>query len=436
MRAKKTDETSLCLLVLRPFLLIIVLGVDNVKKRNIILILILLVLISLPILGFTIYNFHIESQTNIVSEEQEVLIDLVEDEPEEIEQIIEEPKITNINILAVGDIMFHSPQYKAAYNKEGQVYDFTSTFKYIKKYVEPADLAIGNFETVTAGEEAKFSGYPQFNTPEESLLALKNVGFDILSTANNHCLDRGKKGIISTIDNITKYEMKNIGTYKEPGDNILVQDIEGIKIGFLSYTYGLNGLNSLLAEEELAYMVNLIDEDKIKNDIEKAKNLDVDLIVVFIHWGYEYHREPSESQIQLGEKMVEWGANIILGSHPHVIQKSQIINKDGRDNFIIYSMGNFLSNQRKETSGNPYTEDGIMINLEIEKNFALEETVIKNIQYIPTWVYKYRIDNKLNFEILPIEDVLNGEINLISLDNIKVRIEKSKNDTMAEMTQN
>ena len=127
-------------------------------------------------------------------------------------------------------------------------------------------------------------------------------------------------------------------------------------------------------------MVNLIDEDKIKNDIEKAKNLDVDLIVVFIHWGYEYHREPSESQIQLGEKMVEWGANIILGSHPHVIQKSQIINKDGRDNFIIYSMGNFISNQRKETSGNTYTEDGIMINLELEKNFALEETVIKNIQ--------------------------------------------------------
>lgn len=408
------------------------------KKRNIILflILILILVISLPLLGFAIYNFHIKSQTNIVAEQQELIIDIVEDEPEEIEQIIEEPKISNINLLAVGDIMFHSPQYKAAYDKERQTYDFTPTFRYIKKYVEEADLALANFETVTVGEEAGFSGFPRFNTPKESLLALKDAGFDILSTANNHCLDRGKKGILSTIDNINEYGMKNIGTYKETGDNILIQDVEDIKIGFLSYTYALNGLDSLLTDEELTYMVNLIEEEKIKSDIEKTKNLDVDLIVVFIHWGNEYHREPSDAQIDLGEKMVEWGANIVLGSHPHVIQKSQIINKDGRDNFIIYSMGNFLSNQRKETMGNSYTEDGLMLNLEIEKNFTSDETIIKSIQYIPTWVYKYRQDNKLYFEILPIEDALKDEVNMILSDVIRSRIVKSKDDTMDKMTQN
>lgn len=402
------------------------------KKRYFVLILFLSLLIGL--LGFTISQGLLSTQTDIVIDEVEADKD-IEDIKEEIE-IIEEPKISSISLLAAGDIMFHSPQYRTAYNKETDSYDFNSTFKYIKKYVENADIALANFETVTAGKEIGYQSYPRFNTPKESLLAIKEAGFDILSTANNHSLDHGKKGLISTIDNINEYGMKNIGTYKEPNVPIFVEEVEGITIGFLSYTYGLNGLDSFLTKEELSYMVNRIDEDKIKEDIENTKSLGADITVVFIHWGNEYQREPSVYQIDLGEKMVEWGANIILGSHPHVIQKSQIINKDGKDNFIIYSMGNFLSNQRKETLNNSYTEDGVMVNLEIEKDFSTGDTIIKNINYIPTWVHRYRENGKLFYEILPVDDMLEGNIDIVASDAVKSRLEKSLQDTMEKMTQN
>ena len=405
------------------------------EKRSYILILILIVSISL--LGFFIGNIFLNKETSIVNEDfdlnEEIAEEVILEEPIEI---IEEPKIITINLLAAGDIMFHSPQYKAAYIKESNTFDFNPTFQHIKKYVENADIALANFETVTAGEEVGYKSYPRFNTPKESLLAIKETGFDILSTANNHSLDHGKKGIISTIDNINEYGMRNIGTYKEPNAPILLENIEGINIGFLSYTYGLNGLDSLLNEEELSYMINRIDEDRIKNDIERTKDLGVDMVVVFIHWGNEYQREPSTYQTELGEKMVDWGANIILGSHPHVIQKSQIINKDGKDNFIIYSMGNFLSNQRKETLNNSYTEDGVMINLEIEKDFSSEETIIKNITYIPTWVHKYRENDKLYYEILPVKEILEGNLGTVVSDTVKLRLEKSFTDTMDKMAEN
>ena len=403
------------------------------KKRYFVLM--LLFFLSIGLFGFTISKGSLSTKVDLVINEDAVDIYIEEDIKKEIE-IIDEPKISTIKLLAVGDIMFHSPQYRAAYVKESDSYDFNSTFKYIKKYVLEADISLANFETVTAGEEVGYKSYPRFNTPKQSLLAIKDAGFDILSTANNHSLDQGRKGVISTIDNINEYGMKNIGTYKEPNVPILIEEIKGINIGFLSYTYGLNGLDSLLTKEELSYMINIIDEDKIKEDIEKTKSLGVDLTVVFIHWGNEYHRDPSSYQIELGEKMVEWGANIILGSHPHVIQKSQIINKDGKDNFIIYSMGNFLSNQRKETLNNSYTEDGVMVNLEIEKDFKSGDTIIKNINYIPTWVHRYREDGKLIYEILPVDDILDGKLDIAVSDTVKSRIEKSFQDTMNKMTKN
>ncbi|MFW5648536.1 MAG: CapA family protein [Candidatus Alkaliphilus sp. MAG34] len=346
---------------------------------------------------------------------------------------IEEPKISNIRLLAAGDIMFHLPQFKSAYDIKTQTYDFKHNFKHIKNYVKEADIAIGNFETVTR-EGIGYSGYPRFNTPKESLSAIKDAGFDIMSTANNHCLDQGKKGLTDTIDNIKANNMKNIGTYKHKEDNkILIEEIDGIKLGFLSYTYGLNGLDATLTREELSFMVNLIDENRIESDLKKARLQDLDLIVVSIHWGNEYQREPSAYQIELGEKMIEWGADIILGSHPHVIQKSQIINKDGEDKFIIYSLGNFLSNQRGETIGNSYTEDGLMIEFEIEKDFSDENTIIKGIRYLPTWVRRYKEGNKLYYEILPIGEILEGNMQYGEYDVIKERIKKSYEYTMEKM---
>ncbi|MBU5438547.1 CapA family protein [Tissierella sp. MSJ-40] len=404
------------------------------KKRYISLITVLIA--TLGFLSFNAIKHGVVFKSSTTSKEYVKEETNIVDKEGDIKEEVKEQRISNITLLSVGDIMFHSPQFKAAYDSTRGVYDFTPTFKYVKKYISGADIALGNFETVTAGKEVGFKGYPNFNSPRETLYALKDTGFDILSTANNHSLDQGKNGLISTIDAIEEYGLKNIGTYKEPNTPILVEEVEGIKLGFLCYTYGMNGMDFTLTEQELSYMINKIDENKIKEDIESVKSLGVDVIVVFIHWGNEYQREPSTYQMDLGRKMVEWGANIILGSHPHVIQKTEIISYNGKDNFIIYSMGNFLSNQRKETMDNVYTEDGIMVQLELEKDFSKAETTIKNITYIPTWVHKYRKNNQLFYEILPIQELLQGGLEVPVTKEVLGRIERSYKDTMDKITQN
>ncbi len=356
---------------------------------------------------------------------------------EHVEDEIVEEKKTSATILAVGDVMFHTSQIRAAYRSDTQTYDFTDVFKYVKEHVESADLAIANFETVVYGGEKGVSGYPMFNSPVETIAALKNTGFDILNTNNNHALDQGKQGLINTIDNIESYGMKKIGTYKSrEEDHILIEEVNGIKIAFLSYCYGYNGLEGFLTEEERSYMVSEIDEERIKNEILEAKSRGVDLISVIIHWGNEYQRGPSEYQLELGRKMVEWGANIVFGSHPHVIQKSEIIEHEGKNNFIIYSMGNFISNQRKATMGNKYTEDGIMVKIHVEKDLNNGDTNIIDIEYLPTWVRKYEKNNKVKFEIIPIKDFLNNDELLSDLDSIeRSRIKESYETTMEVMSE-
>ncbi len=362
---------------------------------------------------------------------------IYEDKSEELtavqqEEVYPEPK--EATILAAGDIMFHEPQIRAAYNEGNDTYDFKDTFKWVKPYISSSDLSIANLETVTAGKQYGYKGYPNFNSPEEVIEALKYAEFDVLSTANNHSLDQGKNGIISTIDNIEKYGLKNFGTYKTPNHSVLIENVNNINIALLSYTYGCNGMEQTLTSDELGYMINLIDEEKIRSDIEEAKKQKADLIVVFIHWGNEYQRNPNENQISLGEKMVKWGANIVFGSHPHVVQESQIIKKDGKNNFIIYSLGNFLSNQRLETVDNKYTEDGVMVQIQVEKNYERNETIIENITYIPTWVRKYKDGNKLKYEIIPVKEFLdNKEEQGLLTTKEYTRIEDSYKDTMDKM---
>ena len=398
-------------------------------EKNKLLLILIILLIGVTL--FISYSYYIAREEGINQDNEEIIHDDKDGQVEEEEEIKVEDKISTATILAAGDVMFHTPQIRGAYDSQSGTYDFNDNFSLVKKYIESADLALVNFETVTAGSERGFHGYPNFNSPVESLEALSNAGFDILSTANNHSLDQGKVGLVSTIEALKNYGFKNIGTYSEPGEKILIENINDINIGLLSYTYGCNGMEYTLTEEELNNMINIIDEDRIKTDIEKAVDMGSDLVVVFIHWGNEYQREPSEEQLELGRKMVEWGANIVFGSHPHVIQKSEIIEHNGKDNFIIYSLGNFISNQRRETINNKYTEDGIMVTVEIEKNFAKNETIIKNITYTPTWVYKQSKDGVAKYEIIPIE-----ESNIEEIDNnIYTKVKESYENTMSLMGQ-
>lgn len=349
-------------------------------------------------------------------------------ESDNVEETIE-PSFIDIKVLAAGDMMFHLPQIYGAKTADGG-YDFRGSFKYVKKYIKESDVSIGNFETVISSKSP--SGYPRFSSPPQTLEAIKDAGFDIMSTANNHILDQGIKGIIHTIEAIEAQGMKNIGSYGDK-PSPLMTDIDGIKLGFAAYTSSVNGLDSLLPKDK-KYMVNRIDEESIGKDMEILKDQGADIIIVYLHWGYEYHREPSENQMSMAEKVMDMGADIILGSHPHVIQRTDLIEKDGKNKFIAYSMGNFLSNQSYETMGNSYTEDGVMIEMVIEKNLLTDEVRLKEVKYIPTWVYRYKENNKIRHEILPIEDVLESDRELPG--NVISRMKKSLEDTLSVLNGN
>lgn len=351
-----------------------------------------------------------------------------QDENNIVEEEIE--KYSELSLSATGDIMFHGAQLKSAYNNNTKEYDFKRVFENVKPHLENSDIAIANFETTTAGSEMPISSYPSFNSPDSTVDALKYSGIDILTTANNHSLDTGKTGIVNTIKNIENNGIDYIGTSEEEYRAFILKEKNDITLSFLSYTYGLNGNDSRLNSNELDNMVNLIDEDKMQEDIKKAKNVS-DKVVVFIHWGNEYSREPSESQMELADKMFEWGADIILGSHPHVIQRSEIIKKNGENKFIIYSMGNFISNQRRETlpntRNNIYTEDGVIVNIDFKKDLETNEVIIEDIRYIPTWVHKYPENGKDEYRILPIADFIDD--NTLSKATIE-RLKNSHKQTM------
>lgn len=344
-----------------------------------------------------------------------------------------------ITITAVGDIMCHNLNLQSAFNPETGEYDFTRVFEYVKEYIEDADLAIANFETVTAGEEEKYTSFPYFNTPDSILDALKYAGFHVLVTANNHALDRKKKGVLTTIEKINERGMRHVGTLATPEDDrFITVDVKGFKISIIAYSYSCNGNSPFLTEEEQKYMLNLIDEQKIKEDIEKAKEINSDIIIAYMHWGNEYHRTQSVHQEQLAEKLFDWGADIVLGTHPHVIQKSEVLEVESEPKYIIYSMGNFISNfsrdDQAERPNKVYTEDGVIVRITLEKQSenGEDKTILKSVKHIPTWVDKYYENGRPVHRILPVlkENMEKEYIN----DNNRKKAEDSYDHTMELMT--
>lgn len=357
------------------------------------------------------------------------------------EELPEANPDVSVRIKATGDIMFHPSQLEGAYDALTNTYDFNNSFKAIKGIIEEADIAIANFEGTTAGDSTySYQGYPLFNAPDEVLDAIKNAGFDILSTANNHSLDTRKAGVIRTVEQIKQRGMEPIGTYVEkPETRVLIKEAKGIKFAFLSYTEMVNGLESVMSPEDLDAMVNIFNEAKMKEDISYAKEQNADVIIACLHWGDEYSRIQAQRQEILADKLFREGVDIIFGSHPHVIQPAQTLEYDGKTKFVAYSMGNFISNQRVETlvpygmteHVSKYTEDGLIIDIEIEKKGETGEVSIKNISYIPLWVYKGLKENgTAEHVVYPIMDYIeSAELD----ENSKARMERSYADTMAQM---
>ena len=242
-----------------------------------------------------------------------------------------EPEPITIHMAATGDIMCHLTNIKNAYSSTTKDYDFTNVFKNIAKYTQNADITVGNLETTFAGKSRGYTGYPTFNTPEVLGKNLRDIGFDVICTANNHSMDKGYSGLESTLNFLDEYGLDHYGTARsaEEQDTILVKDVNGIKIAFLAYTYGTNGIT---VPKDKSYCVNLIDKDLIKEHITLAKEQNVDVICVNMHWGAEYKLTPNSTQKDLADFLFENGVDIILGSHPHVLEpmeKRTITLEDG-----------------------------------------------------------------------------------------------------------
>jgi hypothetical protein len=328
-------------------------------------------------------------------------------------QIIE--KFESLKLIFIGDIMGHDSQISSAFDNKTNTYNYESVFKRVSPIIKNADFAIANLEVTLAGKP--YTGYPQFSSPDELVVACKNNGIDILVTSNNHSCDKGKNGILRTINVLDSLKIRHTGTFKDSIDrvnnNLLIVNKNNIRLGLLNYTYGTNGIPT-----PKPTIVNRIDTLIMLTDIKKAKNSILDKLIVVIHWGNEYQSAPSDKQIQLAGFLFRNGVDIIIGSHPHVLQKMEFTEKSNETNehLIAYSLGNFVSDQRSRKR-----DGGAIFQLNIEKKG--DEVKITNCGYYLTWVYKPVINNKVKFEILPcsiIESELNIELDSISEEKMRL----------------
>ena len=345
----------------------------------------------------------------------------------------ERQKDITFNMAVTGDIMCHNTMFKDAYNSSSKKYDFSYFFDDIKSYLEDADITIGNLETTFAGPKIGYSGYPTFNTPESLATNLKNVGFDVVSTANNHCIDKGYSGLVSTIKYLDDAGIAHTGTFtsKEEQQKILVKNVNGVSIAFLSFTYGTNGIPIPKGKE---YSVNLIDKDLIKEQLNLAKEQNPDIICVSMHWGLEYHTKQNNEQKDLADFLFKNGADIILGNHPHVLEpmeKRTIKLDDGttKEGFVVYSLGNFMADQSYQ-----YTRDSAILNLQITKNGETGKISINKATYTPTYIYKDTSKSSKKYKILDIESEIkkyknnsSGSVNKSTYNTLNAELKNIKN---------
>jgi poly-gamma-glutamate synthesis protein (capsule biosynthesis protein) len=325
--------------------------------------------------------------------------------------------------------MVHDKQLESAYIGETGEYYFPS-FNYMKDYLSDADYTIGNLETTFAGEEAGYATYPLFCTPDAFADAIAEAGYDFLSTANNHCFDKLEQGLLRTLDMLDQRGIGHAGTNRsqEDLDTITITEINGLRFAFLSYTYSTNGIP---VPEAKPWLVNFLDEELIRRQIEQAAQ-EADAVIVLPHMGNEYQEAPVEQFVAWAHNMCEWGADAVMASHPHVLQPTEYyLTGDGRECFIAYSMGNFISSQRtipRDTGGVFY--------LEFEKAFGDKRPRITSASIVPTWVRFTNASGRTSIETMPIYEMLRdydtgGSTDLLPEDVLRMR--EAHREVMAKM---
>lgn len=263
-----------------------------------------------------------------------------------------EPEPETMQIVMVGDMLMHDKIIESGKQEDG-TYNFDHLFTYVAEFISSADLAIANQETIMGGPSYGYTGYPSFNTPYALADAEVKAGFDVLLLATNHTLDKGKNGVLNCMDYLdTNYPtLGYVGinhSQDEQDNNIFTYEANGIKVAILNYTYGTNG-NSL--PSDMPYLVNLLDEDKVRADIRKAEEI-ADFTIVCPHWGTEYRLEEDSSQQRWANIFLEEGVDLVMGTHPHVIEPIQwLTDENGNEMLVYYSLGNFVNGTASKGSG-------------------------------------------------------------------------------------
>lgn len=319
-----------------------------------------------------------------------------------------EPEPVYANIVSAGDCVLHELFQKSALIGDDE-YDFYPIFEAIKPYTEPASYSIISFESAATNKRDDYTGYPLFNSPPEIFDAFKKVGIDMVNNSNNHQLDRKLAGMFETKENIEKAGLDVIGIFDGEEPRYKILDLNGIKVAIMAYTYSCNMNELALTAEQRYNHLSLIDEERMEKEIAEMEEK-ADITVVAMHWGIEYQQKPSEEQRKLAKDMISWGADIILGSHPHVVQPSEIIEHNGESKYVIYSMGNFVSNQRRGASGYPkknkeLCEDSMLVNIEFVKDPETNKTTINKVEHIPTWLWRYFENGVYKFKVIPVPEL-------------------------------
>lgn len=334
------------------------------------------------------------SLTGCAAEEENPAVSEPAPERPVVEEPVIEPEPQPIvsTLVVCGDTMSHMPVTNDAWDAATGIYEYSRIMAAAEPYIAGVDYAVANLETTLSGGP-KYSGFPAFNSPDDLAAELKEVGFDLLLTANNHSLDKGNSGVCRTLDVLDEVGLAHVGTSRteeEYGNNVVVADVGGISVAFLGYTYGTNGIP---LPQSAPYAVNVYNndylttlsdpnEEKPLDDLEAAKALDTDLVAVMIHWGVEYQTSANHFQQEMADFLFENGADLVLGGHAHVLQPMELrtIIRDGEEKqgFLCYSLGNFISAQN-----DPLTDTTVVVTLELTKDPVTGKTEVTDCVWQP-----------------------------------------------------
>lgn len=332
-----------------------------------------------------------------------------------------EPTVTStVTIRSAGDVLIHIPIYQSAKRSDGS-YNFDHLFTYSEDIISGCDYFVANLETTLGGTDGRsYSGFPRFNSPDSIIDALKGAGVDCLLTANNHSYDTNGPGVLRTIEKIEEADLDYTGSRKTTdGAKYLVKTIGGIRFGLACYTYetpsseGRKSLNGILVDTATAPLINSFNPakpqsfyDELGANIGKMKKKGADIIAVYIHWGEEYQLTQNAKQQEIAQKLCDMGVDVIIGGHPHVVQPMDLLTStDGKHKTVcVYSLGNFVSNQRRNYMGlkTGHTEDGLIFEMTFSK-YSDGTVYFDRVDAIPTWVHLYNEGGKKVHAITPLE---------------------------------